>query len=119
MGESSRRNLWKRNRRSTCEGGNSKLPLIYSGTPKSTIKKKDNQKESIRKWQRQWEEKTKGVSTKEIFPSVEIRLVVNLNTCPNMTNNYDRPWKYSILLASIKIIGYPECPCKHGTQTVD
>ena len=82
-------------------------------------KKKDNQKESIRKWQRQWEEKTKGVSTKEIFPSVEIRLLVNLNTCPNMTNNYDRPWKYSILLASIKIIGYPECPCKHGTQTVD
>jgi len=26
MGESSRRNLWKRSRRSTCEGGTSKLP---------------------------------------------------------------------------------------------
>jgi len=26
MGESSHQNLWKQNRRLTCEGGNSKLP---------------------------------------------------------------------------------------------
>jgi len=34
-------------------------------------------------------------------------------------NNHDRPWKYSIFLHRLKIIGSPECSCKHGKQTVD
>ena len=42
-------------------------------------------KESIRKWQRQWEETTKGAITKEFFPSVERRLAVNLNLSPKVT----------------------------------
>jgi hypothetical protein len=51
----------------------------------------------------------KGAITKEFFPSVEKRLAVNLNL--NQSNNYfDRPWKYSIILTPIKIIGSPECP---------
>jgi len=38
---------------------------------------------------------------------------------PKCNNNYDWSWKYSILLASVKNIGSPECPCKQGIQTVD
>jgi hypothetical protein len=34
------------------------------------------------------------------------------------SNNYDRPWKCSIL-HRLKFIGIPECPCKHGVQTLD
>jgi hypothetical protein len=40
--------------------------ITYSRIPRSAIKK-DTQKESIRKWQRQWEETTKGAITKEFF----------------------------------------------------
>jgi hypothetical protein len=47
--------------------------------------KKDTQKESIRKWQSQWEETTKRVITKEFFPSVARRLAVNLNLSANIT----------------------------------
>jgi hypothetical protein len=50
---------------------------VYSRLPKCTIKR-DNQQQSIRKWQRQWEETTKGAITKEFFPTVESRLAVNL-----------------------------------------
>ena len=47
--------------------------------------KKDTRKESIRKWQSQWEETTKGAITKYFFPSVERRLAMNLNLSPNVT----------------------------------
>jgi hypothetical protein len=39
---------------------------IYSKIPKCAIKG-NNRQQSIRKWQRQWEETTKGAITKEIF----------------------------------------------------
>jgi transcriptional accessory protein Tex/SPT6 len=56
----------------------------YSRLPKSAIKR-DNRKQSIRKWQRQWKETTKGAVTKEFFPSVEGRLAANLNFGPDIT----------------------------------
>ena len=71
--------------------------------------KEDTWKESIRKWQSQREETRKGAITKEFFPSAERRLAVNLNK-PKRNNNYDRPWKYSILLTSIKNYGKPRVP---------
>ena len=58
--------------------------VTYRRIPKSAIKK-DTRKESIRKWQRQWEETRKGLIIKEFFPSVERRLAENLNLCPKVT----------------------------------
>jgi post-segregation antitoxin (ccd killing protein) len=40
--------------------------VTYSRIPRSAIKK-DNRKESIRKWQRQWEETMKGAITTNFF----------------------------------------------------
>ena len=78
MGESSRRDIWKRNRISTCEGGNSKpLRNIQEDTKSAIIK--ETREESIRKWQNQWAETTMGEITKEFFPSVERRLAVKLH----------------------------------------
>jgi ribonuclease HI len=42
----------------------------YSRIPKCAIIR-ENRQQSIRKWQSQWEETTKGAVTKEFFPSVE------------------------------------------------
>ena len=81
MSERSRWDMWKRNRRSTCEGGNSKpLRNVQQDTKKRY--KNETREESVRKWQNQWEETTKGAITKEFFPSVERRLAVNLHLNP-------------------------------------
>ena len=90
----------------------------YSRIPKSTLKK-DTRKERIRKWQSHWVETTKGAITKEFFPSVERRLAVNLNLSPNVTTIMTGHGNFRSYLHQLKFIGSPECPCKHGTQTVD
>jgi len=84
MGESSHRDIWKRNCRLTCGVGNSKLLHNIQQDTKNTIKKLYLGR-NIRKWQSQWEETTKGVITKEFFPSIERRLAVNLYLSPNVT----------------------------------
>ena len=78
MDESSRRDIWKRNRGSTCEGGDSKPLCNIQQDTKSAIKK-ETREESIRKWQNQWAETTIGAITNEFFPSVERRLAVKLH----------------------------------------
>jgi len=81
--------------------------------------KKDNRKESVGKWQSQWEETKKGAITKEFFPSVESRLAVNLNLSPNVTKIMTGHGNIRSYLHRLKFIGSPEYPCKHGTQTAD
>jgi hypothetical protein len=92
--------------------------VTYKRIPKSAIKK-DTRKESIRKWQCQWEETEKGAITKEFFPSVEKRLAVNLNLSPKVITIMTGHGNIGAYLHQLKIIGSPECPCKHGIQTVD
>ena len=57
--------------------------------------------------------------TKEFFPSVENRLAVDLNLSPNVTKIMTGHGNIRSYLHRLKIIGSPECPSKHGTQTVD
>ena len=90
----------------------------YSRIPKSAIKK-DTRKVSVRIWQSQWQETTKGAITEEFFPSVERRLAVNLNLSPNETTIMTGHVNFRSSLHRLKITGSPECPCKHGIQTVD
>jgi len=84
MGESSRRNMWKRNRRSTCEEGNSKLLCIIQQDTKKPIKK-DTRKESVRKWQINGRKQRKERLLKNFFPNVKRILIANLNLKPNVT----------------------------------
>ena len=92
--------------------------VTYSRIPKSAIKK-DTRKESIRKWQSQWEETVNGAITKEFFPSVERRLAVNLNLSPNVTTIMTGHGNNRSYLHRLKIMASPECPCRQGIQTVD
>ena len=61
----------------------------------------------------------KGAITKEFFPSVERRLAMNLNLSPKVTTIMTGHGNTRSCLHRLKIIGSPECPCKHGIQTVD
>jgi len=90
----------------------------YSGITRSAVKK-DTREESIRKWQNQWEETKKGAITKDFFPRLESRLAVYLNLSPNLTTIMTGHGNIRSYLNRLKILGSPECPCKHGTQTVD
>jgi len=67
--------------------------------------KKDNRKDSISEWQKQWEEATKGVITKDFFPSVERRLAVNLHLSPCLTTIMTSSGKIRFYLKCLKIIG--------------
>jgi hypothetical protein len=79
----------------------------------------DTLKESIRKWQQQWEETTKGAITEECFSSVERRLSVNLTLSPKVTTIMTGHGNIRSYLHRLKVIGNLECPCKHGTLTVE
>jgi hypothetical protein len=57
--------------------------------------------------------------TKEFFPSVQERLAVNLNLNPNITAIMTGYGNIRFYLHRLRIIGCPECPCKHRVQTVD
>ena len=57
----------------------------------------------------------KGATTKEFYPRLARRLEVNLNVTKIMTDHGSS----SSYLHRLRITRSPECPCKHGTQTVD
>jgi len=61
----------------------------------------------------------KGVITKGFFPSVQRRLAVNLNLSPKVTTIMTGHRNIRSYLLRLKIIGSPECPCKHDIQKVD
>jgi len=56
---------------------------------------------------------------KEFFTGVESRLAVNLNLSPNVTTIMTGNGNIRAYLHRLKIIGSPECPSRHGTQSVD
>ena len=96
-----RRDIWKRNSRSTCEVGKTNLLRnIQQDTKKNRYKK--GYPESIRKWKSQWEETTKGGITKEFLPNVERTLAVNLNLNPNVTTIMTGHGNIRSYLTSIK-----------------
>jgi len=61
----------------------------------------------------------KGAITREFFPSVQNRLAVKLNVSPNVRTIMNGHEIIRSYLHRLKMIGSPECPYKHGTQTVD
>jgi len=81
--------------------------------------KKEAREESIRNWQSQWEETTKGAITKEFFPSVERRLAVNLHLNTNVTTIMSGQGNIRSYLHRLKITDSPECPCKQDIQTTE
>jgi len=58
--------------------------------------------EDIKKWRSRWEETTKGAITKEFFPKCRKKAGSESKLKSKCNNSYDLPWKYSILLISIK-----------------
>ena len=75
--------------------------------------------QSIAKWQLQWHQTTKALTTKEFFPIIKDRLISKIKLTPNFTAIVTAHGKTKTYLHRFKIIESPECPCDGGNQTVD
>jgi len=56
----------------------------YKKVPKSVVKSELGEK-SVERWQRDWDQTTKGQITKEYFPIVADRLYLKINITHNFT----------------------------------
>jgi hypothetical protein len=63
---------------------NPNIPESYNKIPKSVVIK-DLEEESVKKWQRNWTQTTKGTATKEYFPDVTERLKMKIKLTQNLT----------------------------------
>jgi len=63
---------------------NESLTEEYNRIPKSVVTR-ELEEESVRKWQRNWTQTTKGSTTEEYFPNVEERLKMKLNLTQKFT----------------------------------
>jgi len=81
--------------------------------------KTELEEESMRNWQRNWTQTTKGSITKEYFLNVEERLKMDINLTQNLTAIVTGHGKTRANLHRFKIIEEPTCPCGTAEQTTD
>jgi hypothetical protein len=95
---------------------NESLTEEYNRIQKSVVTR-DVEEESVRKWQRNWTQTTKGSASKENFPNVEERLKIELNLTQNSTAIVTGHGKTKAYLHRFKIIEDPICTCGKAAQT--
>jgi len=71
------------------------------------------------KWQREWDQTTKGAITKEYFPVVAERLKMKINITQNFTTIVTGHGNIRSYLHRFKIIETPICPCGTTEETID
>jgi hypothetical protein len=94
------------------------LPEDYNRIPKSEVTRELEEK-SVKKWQRNWTQTTKGSVTKEYFPNVEEKLKMKLNLTQNFTAIVTGHGKTKAYLHRFKTIEEPTCPCGTAEQTTN
>ena len=63
---------------------NKNIEECYNKIPKNVVTS-ELKEQSVKQWQREWVETTKGAITKAFFPKIEERIKLRLNTIPNYT----------------------------------
>jgi len=96
--------------------GKTELPTSHNRVLKSAIKK-DLERISLEKWQREWETTNKGGIAKEYFLEVRERLHTKINLTQNFTTIVMGHGNIKSYLHRFKIIDIPNCPCGNGNQT--
>jgi len=97
---------------------NESLTEDYNGIPKSVLMR-EIEEESVKKWQRNWTQTTKGSITKEYLPNVEGRLKMKINFTQNLAAILTGHVETKAYLHRFKIIKEPTCPCGTAEQTTD
>jgi len=90
----------------------------YKKVPKSVVMSELGGM-SVVKWQREWDQTTKGEITKEYFPVFADRLKMKINITQNCTTMVTGHGNIRSYLHCFKIIETPICPCGTTDQTID
>jgi hypothetical protein len=85
---------------------------------KSLVRSELGQK-GVGKWQRDWDQTTKGQITKEYFPIVADRLNMKINITHNFRTMVTGHGNIRSYLHRFKISDTPNCLCGTKDQTVD
>jgi hypothetical protein len=72
------------------------------------------EEEAKQKWQKEWEECTKAVITKEFFPKVQDRLKLKIDINPIFTTMVTGHGITRAYLHRFKILEHATCPCGKG-----
>ena len=94
------------------------LCIIYNRTP-LTSAITEQRKDSIIKWQHQWDITTKGATCKSFLPKVESRLKLKIPITAEFTSIITGHGKTKAYLHRFKLIDNSQCPCNKGEQTSD
>jgi ribonuclease HI len=96
---------------------NADIIECYKKVPKSVVLN-ELRGISVEKWQREWDQTTKGEITGEYFPVVAARLKMKINITQNFTTMVTGHGNIRSCLHHFKIIETP-CPCSTTDQTID
>jgi hypothetical protein len=97
---------------------NTDILECYNKVPKSVVESELVGK-SVEKWQRDWDQTSKGQTTKEYFPIVTDRLNIKINITSNFTTMVTGHGNIRSYLHRFKILDTPTCSCGTNDQTVD
>ena len=74
---------------------------------------------SVKKWQREWDQSTKGQITKQYSPDITARLNMKLNLTHNFTLMVTGHGNINSYLHRFRIKETPKCTCGTQDQTID
>jgi ribonuclease HI len=94
------------------------INITFSRIPISSINH-DIQIDSIKRWQKEWQNCTKALTTKLFFPSVEGRLKEKIRITQNVAAMLTGHGKTRAYLHRFKIRDNAHCVCQQGDQTID
>jgi len=97
---------------------NENIKENYKRISKNVILK-ELEDESVKKWQREWTNSTKGKITKDFFPDVKERVNMKINLTQNFTAMVTGHGKTNSYLHRFKIIKAPTCHCGNSDQNID
>jgi hypothetical protein len=97
---------------------NTDIMECYKKVPKSLVRSELCEK-SVQKWQRDWDQTTKGEITKEYFLIVADRLNMKMNITHNFTTMVTRHGNIRSYLHRFNLLDTPTCSCGTKDQTVD
>jgi ribonuclease HI len=98
--------------------GSTVTPESYDEAPKSVVKS-GLEVLSVKKWQREWDQSTKGRITKQYFPDIANRLNMEINLTHNFTLMVTGHGNINSYLHRLRISETPSCPCGKQDQTID
>ena len=93
--------------------------LLKGNTVFKSVFKSELERNSVKKWQKIWNQTTKGSITKAFFSRVEERLSMKLYTNQALTTILMGHGNIKAYLYRFNIIDSPTCPCSKDDQHID